>query len=67
MTKSQKPPAPNDCGVKIAQVCIANFRSLENIEVDLGDLTVLVGANHSGKSRFLERLSMRPLALDAER
>ncbi|MBF0428379.1 MAG: AAA family ATPase, partial [Magnetococcales bacterium] len=48
--------AASDCGVRITQVRVANFRSLENIEVDLDDLTVLVGANNSGKTSFLEAM-----------
>ena len=55
MTANQT-PGDGDCGVKITQVRISNFRSLENVEVDLGDLTVLVGANNSGKTSFLEAL-----------
>ena len=56
MTDSQKSPVSNDCGVRVTQVRISNFRSMENIEVDLGDLTLLVGANNSGKTSFLEAL-----------
>ncbi|MBF0631270.1 MAG: AAA family ATPase [Magnetococcales bacterium] len=47
---------PNECGVKIVQVRVSNFRSLENIEVDLDDLTLLIGANNSGKTSFLDAL-----------
>ena len=45
-----------DCGVMITTVRISNFRSLENVEVSLDDLTVLVGANNSGKTSFLDAL-----------
>lgn len=41
-------------GVKVMDVRISNFRSILNIEVLLDDLTVLVGANNSGKTSFLD-------------
>lgn len=41
-------------GVKVTDVRISNFRSILNIEVLLDDLTVLVGANNSGKTSFLD-------------
>ena len=44
------------CGVKITDVRVSNFRSLENIEVELDDLTVLIGANNAGKTSFLDAL-----------
>lgn len=43
-------------GVKLTDVRISNFRSLQNLEVQLDDLTVLVGANNSGKTSFLDAL-----------
>jgi len=33
---------------------IRNFKSLADVSVDLAPLTVLVGANGSGKSSFLQ-------------
>lgn len=46
---------PNS-GIKITDVRVSNFRSLKNIEVPLGDLTILLGANNSGKTSFLDAL-----------
>ena len=43
-------------GVKLTDVRISNFRSLQNLEVQLDDLTVLVGTNNSGKTSFLDAL-----------
>lgn len=43
-------------GVKITDVRVSNFRSLEDIEVRLDDLTVLIGANNAGKTSFLDAL-----------
>jgi predicted ATPase len=40
----------------ISHVHIENFRSLANVDVDLLPLTVLVGANGSGKSNFIDAL-----------
>jgi predicted ATPase len=37
----------------ISRVAISNFKSFSEVEVDLGDFTVLVGANSSGKSNFI--------------
>lgn len=44
------------CGVKITDVRVSNFRSLESVEVQLDDLTVLIGANNAGKTSFLDAL-----------
>ena len=43
-------------GVRIVCARISNFRSLQNIEVDLDELTVLVGANNSGKTSVLDAI-----------
>ena len=41
----------------IERIAIAGFKSMRNVEVKLGDINVLIGANGSGKSNFLEVLS----------
>lgn len=43
-----------DSGIAITVVRVSNFRSLANIEVELSDLTVLIGANNAGKTSFLD-------------
>lgn len=43
-------------GIAITDVRVSNFRSLANIEVPLGDLTVLIGANNAGKTSFLDAM-----------
>ena len=43
-------------GVKITEVRIQNFRSLQNICVELDWLTVLIGENNSGKTSFLDAI-----------
>lgn len=42
----------------ITKVHIENFRSLRDVTVELGPLTVLVGKNGSGKSNFLDAISV---------
>ncbi|MBC3884947.1 ATP-dependent nuclease [Undibacterium griseum] len=42
--------------IAITDVRVSNFRSLANIEVELGDLTVLIGANNAGKTSFLDAI-----------
>lgn len=45
-----------ESGIAITVARVQNFRSLANIEVDLSDLTVLIGANNAGKTSFLDAL-----------
>ena len=42
---------PKASGIKVVAIRIADFRSLTNIEVELDDLTVLVGANNRRRPR----------------
>ncbi len=46
----------NESGIRITEVRVRNFRSLKSVDVKLDRLTVLVGANNSGKTSFLEAL-----------
>lgn len=39
-------------------VVVRSFKSLENVQLELGVVNVLVGANGSGKSIFLEALGV---------
>ncbi|GAB1425373.1 hypothetical protein MASR2M16_26070 [Thauera terpenica] len=45
-----------ESGVALTDVRISNFRSLGNVEVELGNLTVLIGSNNAGKTSFLDAL-----------
>lgn len=45
-------------GILIDSVRIANFRAIKNLEVNLSSLTMLVGANNSGKTSFLRALHL---------
>ena len=42
--------------IAITEVRVSNFRSLANVEVELGDLTVLIGSNNAGKTSLLDAL-----------
>lgn len=45
-----------DSGIALTDVRVSNFRSLANVEMELGDLTVLIGSNNAGKTSFLDAL-----------
>ncbi len=40
----------------ISELKIGNFKSLESVDLKLGHFNLLVGANASGKSNFLDAL-----------
>src|ERR1700722_10790251 len=40
--------------MKITKLKIENFRSVQSLEVNLGDTTVFIGANNAGKTAILE-------------
>jgi len=42
----------------IEAISIQNFKSVEKLKLDLGRITVLIGANGSGKSNILEGIAM---------
>jgi putative ATP-dependent endonuclease of OLD family len=44
--------------MQIAKVSLENFRSIERLEVDFGNLTSLVGANNCGKSTVLKAIDL---------
>ena len=45
--------------MKIEKIQIKRFRSLQDVKLEnMGDLSVFIGANSSGKSNFLEALNM---------
>jgi putative ATP-dependent endonuclease of OLD family len=56
--------SPQSSGIRVDAVRIRNFRSLKNIDVTLGDTSLLVGMNNAGKTSFLRALH---LALGADR
>lgn len=42
--------------MKIDSIKIQNFKSLKDVAIDLGDITLLTGINSSGKSSFIQAL-----------
>jgi predicted ATPase len=48
----------------ITKVTVAAFKSLENLDIELGQLNVFVGANGSGKSNLLEAIGVLSAAAD---
>ena len=49
--------------MRITSVRIQNFRGIKNLSIDLGEVTVLIGENNSGKTSVLDalRLCLREL------
>ena len=43
---------------KFEHISIKGFRRLQNIELEMRDLVVMIGANGSGKTSFLDVLSI---------
>ena len=50
----------------ITRISISAFKSLENLELELGLLNVFVGANGSGKSNLLEAIGVLSAAADGK-
>lgn len=42
--------------MRITRIHIENFRSIHNLELDLGDSTVLIGQNNAGKTAILDAI-----------
>jgi putative ATP-dependent endonuclease of the OLD family len=42
--------------ITLSAARVSNFRSLKDVEVELNEFTLLVGANNSGKTSFLDAL-----------
>ena len=50
----------------IEKLTVNSFKSLESVEVDLGQVNVFIGANGSGKSNLLEALGVLSAAADGK-
>jgi energy-coupling factor transporter ATP-binding protein EcfA2 len=50
----------------ITKISVLSFKSLENVEIELGNLNVFVGANGSGKSNLLEAIGVLSAAADGK-
>ncbi len=49
---------------KLRSILLTGFRSFRNVKVEFGDVTVLIGANGSGKSNFISFFEMLQAILD---
>jgi AAA15 family ATPase/GTPase len=50
----------------ISKIRIGSFKSLEDVEFELGLLNVFIGANGSGKSNLLEAIGVLSAAADGK-
>src|ERR1035438_599631 len=50
----------------ISKISVAAFKSLEKLEIELGQVNVFVGANGSGKSNLLEAIGVLSTAADGK-
>ncbi len=50
----------------ISEVYVGGLTSFRDMEIDLGPLTVLVGANGSGKSNFVRALELLGRIVDGD-
>lgn len=46
----------------IRKIRIENYKSIPKVEMDLGQITVLIGANGGGKSNILEAIALASAA-----
>ena len=42
--------------MKLSKLTVKNYRSIHDASIELGDLTLFIGANASGKSAILDAL-----------
>ena len=45
-------------GIMLSKIRIANYRSIENLSLDLGMINLLIGQNNAGKTNFLKALNL---------
>jgi energy-coupling factor transporter ATP-binding protein EcfA2 len=50
----------------ITKITVTSFKSIEKVEMELGNLNVFVGANGSGKSNLLEAIGVLSAAADGK-
>lgn len=55
-THASRGPQTTATGIRLSQVRIRNFRGIDDITVDLGQETVLIGENNTGKTSVLQAL-----------
>lgn len=45
-------------GIILTNIRVKNFRSIENIDLNLGKTNILIGQNNSGKSNLLKAVDL---------
>lgn len=55
-----------DAQMRLTRLTIHSFKSLEFVDVELGDINVFIGANGSGKSNLLEALGLSSAAASGQ-
>lgn len=58
MTAQDPSPAAPNYPEKLSRLQISGFRSIRQLDIELRDLTILIGANGSGKSNFVAFFNM---------
>lgn len=53
--------SPDDLVIELKRIKMTGFRSLRDVELEPGRITVLIGANGAGKTNLLAALRMLPL------
>lgn len=48
---------PLSTGIRIAMVRVYNFRCLKEVEVELDDVTILIGQNNAGKTSLIQAIA----------
>ena len=66
MSAMQNQTNGDDSGFRLTRIWARNFKSIRNLNLVLGPLTVLVGPNASGKSNVLDLLSFIKQAIGRE-
>lgn len=51
--------------INIDSIVVNKFKKIDDMEVELGQITLLVGANNSGKSSFLQGIQFAISALQS--
>ena len=65
MSETQNQTNGTDENFRLTRVWARNFKSIRELDLELGPLTVLVGPNASGKSNVLDVLSFIKKAIGA--
>ncbi|HEY9297647.1 MAG TPA: AAA family ATPase [Phormidium sp.] len=51
-------PVPTTTGIMIQEIGIENYKSIQELKIELGRITVLIGENGCGKTNILEAIAL---------